>query len=153
MAIGTVNSLSNAQALGGTSSTQGTTGVATLTDATSTQMSSLMESFKKLQQLQQDAPDLLKKVLNAIGTSLKAQASGTGDKALSDLAERFAKAGQTGDLSSIQPPQGPPPEHSRVQKAYSAGTAPMLSPDKLADVIQQAIGSVTGSGVTSNATL
>jgi hypothetical protein len=153
MAIGTVNSLSNAQALGGTSSTQGSTGVSSLSDATSTQMSSLTEMLKKLQQLQQDAPDQLKKVLSTIGSDLKAQAGSTGDKALSALSERFAKAGQTGDLSTIQPPQGPPPEHSRVQKAYSAGTAPMLSPDKLADIIQKAIGSVTGSGVTSNATL
>jgi hypothetical protein len=153
MAIGTVNSQSNVSAVGGTHSTQGSTGVAALADATSTQMSSMTEMLKKLQQLQQDAPDQFKQVMNAVGTSLKAQAAKTGDKALGDLAERFVKSGQTGNLSLVQPPQGPPPEHSRVQKAYSAGTAPKVSPDYLANMIQSTIQSITGSGATATASL
>src|SRR6478752_10893655 len=77
----------------------------------------------KLKQLQQSDPTKFKQAMSTLSDTLSEEAKSTtdsrGQKMLTDLAAKFKTAGETGDLSSLTPPQrgaeggkgagGPPP--------------------------------------------
>ena len=63
----------------------------------------------KLKQLQQSDPTKFKQVMSTLSDTLSEEAKSTtdsrGQKMLTDLAAKFKTAGETGDLSSLTPPQ------------------------------------------------
>src|SRR5262249_29576746 len=73
-----------------------------------THFSTFGELMSKLQELQSADPDKAKQVLSSIATALsdKAQTGDAPDSHLQDLADRFAQAAQTGDLSVLRPHGG-----------------------------------------------
>ncbi len=77
-------------------------------------MSKIGQFMSKLSDLEKTDPTKAKQVLSSIADKLNtAASSATGDEAthLKDLAAKFTKAADTGDLSGIQPPKGGPGGH------------------------------------------
>lgn len=75
-------------------------------DGSAASLSPFAQVLSQLQQLQQTDPTKLKSVLGSIATELDAaaqQAGPNGGQGLSDLANRFQQAAQTGDVSGLQP--------------------------------------------------
>lgn len=76
----------------------------------STSVSGPAAMLNKLKRLQQSDPAKFKEVMSEISTKLKDAADASGDAkdkaALSDLAQKFQVAGQTGDLAALSPPSG-----------------------------------------------
>ena len=103
---------------------------ATTTPATSTSgnalgsaaVSSFAQFLSKLQNLAQTNPTKEKSVLSDIASKLQTQAQATGGDAgqrLSQMADRFSQAAQTGDLSALQSkPQSGSGATSRALSAY-----------------------------------
>jgi hypothetical protein len=83
--------------------------------------------------------------MSKISKELKQRSDSTGDKFLGDLSDRFAKAGESGDMSLVQPPQDPPPRIPRGAAAYASGQRPSMTPDDIAQLMQNALSSVIGS--------
>jgi len=82
---------------------------------TDVQISSPSELLSRLSQLQSADPEKFKEVMNDIADKLKQASEGDGDgasanKMLADLSAKFSGAAETGDLSKLQPRQGPPPQ-------------------------------------------
>ncbi len=77
-------------------------------------ISSPGDLLSKLSQLQESDPEAFKTLMTEIADKLETAASETDDTneaaVLSDLASKFETAGETGDLSELQPP--PPPDQS-----------------------------------------
>ena len=93
-------------------------GTTATTASTSTRISGPGRLMAKLQQLQQTDPAKFKQVMSDMAAKLNAlaqQQSGSsasssstgGGQSLTDLANKFASAAQTGDLSAFQPPPLP----------------------------------------------
>ncbi len=108
-----------------TTATSSVSGLATPTSTTtgsgnalgSAAISSFAQFLSKLQNLAQTNPTKEKSVLNDIASKLQTQAQATGGDAgqrLSQMADRFAQAAQTGDLSALQ---------SKTPSANGAGGA------------------------------
>lgn len=108
----------------GISSTTATTHVASVSRASSTKaseaptesggtkLSKMGELVGQLQELQASDPDKAKAVLSKIAEQLKAKADELGDDKMGALADKFASAAESGDLSALKPhgpPHGPPP--------------------------------------------
>ena len=104
------------------SSTMSTTLVASVSRASSTKageapresggtkLSKMGELVGQLQELQSSDPDKAKAVLSKIAAQLKAKADELGDDKMGALADKFASAAESGDLSALKP-HGPPPGH------------------------------------------
>ncbi|HEX4456557.1 MAG TPA: hypothetical protein VIA18_01225 [Polyangia bacterium] len=103
----------------------------TTTPATSTSsnalgsaaVSSFAQFLSKLQNLAQTNPTKEKSVLNDIASKLQTQAQASGGDAgqrLSQMADRFSQAAQTGDLSALQSktPSGNGGATSRALSSY-----------------------------------
>jgi hypothetical protein len=153
MTLGSVTSVSSRTVLDGTRHTPGANDTPAIGDGTSTQLSSLIDTVKQLQGLQESDPDQFKEVMSKLSKELKQRSDSTGDKFLGGLSDRFAKAGETGDMSLLQPPQDPPPRMPRGFAAYSSGQGPSMTPDDIAQLMQNALSSVTdsSSGVRASA--
>ncbi|MES1184974.1 MAG: hypothetical protein ABUL60_14265 [Myxococcales bacterium] len=77
--------------------------------AVTSKISSRGELMAKLADLAQKDPAKLKEVLSTIASGLKTAASADeGNGGLAKLAERFSQAAQSGDLSTLTPPQPQP---------------------------------------------
>ncbi len=72
--------------------------------AGTTSLSQMGQVMTQLQSLEQTDPAQAKSVLATIGSNLKAQAGS--NPMMSQLADKFTQASQTGDLSGLQPPKG-----------------------------------------------
>ena len=89
-------------ALSSTSTTDSTDPTSDAAGTTSfSQMGQLMS---QLQSLEQTDPAQAKSVLATIGSNLKAEAGS--NPMMSQLADKFTQASQTGDLSGLQPTKG-----------------------------------------------
>ena len=86
--------------------------------AASTQISGPAQMLAQLQALQDKDPDKFKQVMGDMADKLGALADKTGDQKLSQLAGKFKTAGETGDLSSLQPPQAAGSAAAQVAGAY-----------------------------------
>lgn len=75
-----------------------------------TKLSKMGELVGQLQELQASDPEKAKAVLSKIAEQLKAKADESGDDKMSALADKFASAAESGDLSALKP-NGPPPGH------------------------------------------
>jgi hypothetical protein len=114
MSISSISSLTQTQAVSFQSRTKSSEPSSGNGDQTS--MSKIGQVMAKLSDLEKTDPAKAKQVLQTIASKLTDAAnSATGDEAdhLKDLAAKFTKAADTGDLSGIQPPKGghhgPPP--------------------------------------------
>jgi len=105
-----------------------------------THFSTFGELMSKLQELQTADPDKAKQVLSSIATALNEKAS-TDDAPghLQDLADRFAQAAQTGDLSALRP-RGGHHHHAQVegQPPPTTGDTPGANPGRSASYLRGA---------------
>jgi hypothetical protein len=126
------------------------TGGASASD--STQMSPMASLLNQLQQLQQTDPDQFKSVMSSIADTLKADAqNATGPQAqqLTNLANKFDQAAQTGQMPDLQPAgqqqaaSGHHHHHHHVQSYNStsstSGSSPAQPQVDLAQIIQAAL--------------
>jgi hypothetical protein len=107
----------------GLTSTTGTASSSSANTLGSAALSSFAQFLSKLQNLAKTDPTKEKSVLGDIANKLQTQAQATGGDAgqrLSQMADRFAQAAQTGDLSSLQPKtsSGGSGMASRARSAY-----------------------------------
>ena len=120
----------------------------------SVRVSPLAQLLSQLQQLQQVDPSKLKTMLSDIANQLRAtaqQEGGSQGATLSNLADKFQQAAQTGSLSSLQPT--PHHHHHRHHgaAAYQASGTPTgasAAPDarsQALDIIGKVIGKNLGS--------
>jgi hypothetical protein len=79
-------------------------------------VSELGQLTSQLEELSETDPDEAKAVLATIADELTAAAEAAGDTRMGELADKFRSAAETGDLSSLAPPErptgppnGPPP--------------------------------------------
>ncbi len=94
--------------------------------------------MNKLKTLQQDDPEKFKAVMSSVADALSAKANSASDpqeqRALADIASKFKSAGESGDLSSLEPPRGqrpgagggppgPPPAASKSASGGEQATA------------------------------
>ena len=127
-----------------------TTGSIATTD--SAQISPMASLLNQLQQLQQTDPDKFKSVMSSIADTLKADAqNATGSKAqhLTELANKFDQAAQTGQMPDLQPKgqqQGATGHHHHHHqvKSYQEGSSLSGSSQNqptfdLAQIIQAAL--------------
>lgn len=87
--------------------------------AASTQILGPAQMLAKLQALQTKDPDKFKQVMSDMSDKLSALADKTGDQKLSQLADKFKTAGETGDLSALQPPPPPSSAQAGAAAAYA----------------------------------
>ncbi|MGC4000254.1 MAG: hypothetical protein QM767_23565 [Anaeromyxobacter sp.] len=152
MMISSLTTTSSTSAVTATSA-QGTSDVSTLTDpGAPPELSGLSDVMSQLQELQQSDPDKFKEAMKKIAEKLKAAAGDAGDGFLSELAGKFEKAAETGDLDSVKP-KGPPPGGPRrkPEEAYQANAKQGMSPDDIAQLMQQALSEVNGGSSSSAA--
>ena len=123
----------------------------------SAQLSPMASLLNQLQQLQQTDPDKFKSVMSSIADTLKADAqNATGPKAqrLTDLANKFSQAAQTGQMPDLQPPgqqhgaAGHHHHHHQVS-SYQSGSGTSASNSTqpkfdLAQIIQAALQQASG---------
>jgi hypothetical protein len=91
--------------------------------AASTSISTPGQFFSEMQQLSQQNPTEFKTVAAAVATTFQnaaSQASGSQAQLLSNLANPFSQAAQTG---SLQAPQAPPSGSQAAQGTQSGGSA------------------------------
>jgi hypothetical protein len=113
--------------------------------------------LNQLQQLQQTDPTQFKSVMSSIAATLTTDAqSATGPQAqhLTDLANKFSQAAQTGQMPDLQPPgqqQGASAHHhhhhhvSSYQNGSSSSTSNPSQPKvDLAQIIQTALQQASG---------
>ncbi len=124
----------------------------------STQLSPMASLLNQLQQLQQTDPTQFKSVMSSIASTLTTDAqSATGPQAqhLTDLANKFSQAAQTGQMPDLQPPaqqQGASGHHhhhhhqvSSYQNGSSTSTSSATQPTfDLAQIIQSALQQASG---------
>jgi hypothetical protein len=106
----TLAELLKTQATSSSTSTQGTTG-AMPPPPPECELSKGGELLSKLEELKTDDPEAFAETLTEISESLAeeaASAEGKDKEMLEDLADKFATAAKTGDLSGLEPP--PPPQ-------------------------------------------
>lgn len=140
-----VSSLSSPSA-SGTSDTSEASGVAASAD-----MSKPAELLNKLKQLKQQDPTKFKQVMSDIADELRTAAKNSGAAGgamLSKLADKFEQAGQTGDLSTLQPPPRPaagsPQSAPAKYQANSGSTADAALQEALETPDQTAKEAATG---------
>ena len=114
--------------------------------ADGTRLSGFGSFMSKLQSLEQSDPAKAKQVLGDIASKLSARAKevgGTAGQHLSQLADKFQQASQTGDLSGLQPPQAQQGQHHHhggghhAKAAYSQSQDPSQTvDDTLASAIE-----------------
>jgi hypothetical protein len=124
-----INSIGNNYGLGAISTNQTAAAQLAATGSTSssdsTQLSPMASLLNQLQQLQQTDPNKFKSVMSSIADTLTTDAqSATGPKAkmLTDLANKFSQAAQTGQMPDLQPPgqqQGVSGHHHHHHQAKS----------------------------------
>lgn len=131
-----VSSLSSTSAARKVSSATDTSSVSDIAEPSSgsdkTKLSKLGELMSKLQDLESSDPAKAKQVLTSIASALtdKANAAGSSDPHLQELADKFTEAAKTGDLSGLKPkggahhhrPEGPPPPPSSASSDATAAT-------------------------------
>lgn len=111
--------------------------------AAQVQLSKPGELLKKLSDLQQSDPAKFKEVVQQISDAFASAAKdATGDDAtaLSDLADKFAQAAQSGDMSALRPEHGhrPPPAQSGTQSGYDSQGASRKQPPAPSQAMQDA---------------
>lgn len=151
-----INSIGNSYGIGAlntnptaTAQSATTGGVSTMD---STQLSPMASMMNQLQQLQQTDPTQFKSVMSSIAATLTTDAqNATGPQAqhLTDLANKFSQAAQTGQMPDLQPPgqqQGASAHHhhhhhvSSYQNGSSSSTSSPSQPRfDLAQIIQTAM--------------
>ena len=138
-------------------------------DGDKASMSGIGQVMSKISDLESTDPAKAKQVLQRIASKLTdAAGQATGDQAthLQELAARFTKAADTGDLSGIQPPKGghghhphgPPPAQRAPTEAATATDATQATKtdqykrhgaeadlQQLAQIFQSAFDSVTAT--------
>ena len=106
---GSVQSSSGVKAVRASSAPSSTRG-AQRPGGDATSVSGPAAVLSKLKSLQQSDPAKFKEVMTAISTKLQEGAEASGDAtdkaAMTDLAQKFQAAAQTGDLSTLVPPSG-----------------------------------------------
>ncbi|MFO0581544.1 MAG: hypothetical protein U0229_04655 [Anaeromyxobacter sp.] len=130
MRITNSTTTSAVQAMSLTTTAADVTGEASFDPGSPPDVSKMADLLSRLQALQTSDPEKFKAVMKQMSEQLSTAADGTqGREAgfLADLADRFAEAGETGDLSLVKPPDGPPPgaPPPKGAKAYEeqAGSA------------------------------
>jgi hypothetical protein len=152
-----INSISSNYGIDATTTTQAAAAQASATGNVATtdsaQLSPMASLLNQLQQLQQTDPTQFKSVMSSIADTLKTDAqSATGPQAqhLTDLANKFSQAAQTGQMPDLQPPgqqQGASGHHhhhhhqvSSYQNGSSTSTSSPNQPGfDLAQIIQTAL--------------
>ena len=106
-----INTISNNYGLGSIGTNQAAAAQSATTGGTiagdSTQLSPMASLLNQLQQLQQSNPDKFKIVMSSIADTLSTDAKsakGPQAKMLTDLANKFSQAAQTGQMPDLQPP-------------------------------------------------
>ena len=97
-------------------------------DAASVKLSPMGQFMSKLESLASSDPDKFKEVTSQISDKLKTAASkltGQDAEMLTKMADRFAKASETGDMSALKPPK--PPDADQDQSASSTSTTSTAS--------------------------
>ncbi len=154
-----VSSVSSTSALLGTAAIASTSDVTDLTGVAGTDtsgVSKMADLMSQLQALAESDPDKLKEVMNSLAEQLQEAAGSTeGGEAgfLEELAQKFADAAESGDVSSLKPPEPPPqgsgPPPQKAKAAYQAnGQQPSVD---LAQLIQNVLAQY-GSSSTSSTT-
>jgi len=151
--------ISSTTAVSSLSSTSAARKVGTATDTSSlfdvaepsrgsdkTKLSKLGELMSKLQDLESSDPAKAKQVLTSIASALteKANAAGSNDPHLQELADKFTEAAKTGDLSGLKPkggahhhrPEGPPPTPAPSATSDAAAKAATTASRKTASYTQ-----------------
>lgn len=124
-------------------------------------VSRMANLLSQLQELQTSDPEKFKEVMEKMSRQLAEAADGTQGRDagfLADLADRFAEAGETGDLSLVQPPDGPPPggPPPRGARAYedqatSAGqSSQRVDLAQLLQSILEGVSGTTSSGASAS---
>ena len=122
-----VNSVSNSYGISSldplSTQTQGQVDLATAVgSSTNSDVSDFASVMNSLQELSQSDPTKFKEVMGSVASTLQADASNaTGSQAqfLSQLADKFQQASQTGSMSPLQPPSGGHHHHHHGVKGYS----------------------------------
>ena len=120
-------------------------------------LSGVGQFLSKLQELEKSDPTKAKQVLTDIAGRLKAdagQATGTQADRLNQLADKFQKAADTGDLSAlpaagapaVQGGQGHHHGHHKAQQAYQSGQG-----DSLLEMMNSVLAADTGKATTNSA--
>jgi hypothetical protein len=108
--IGSSSSVSVLRQVGAASNAStGSTSASSSDVKSDVQLSKPAAMMKKLESLQQSDPAKFKEVMTNISESLASaaeSASGESASRLSEMAQKFASAAETGDLSSLKPPAG-----------------------------------------------
>jgi hypothetical protein len=145
--------------LGSLAATQASTTSQTgVTGQDSVQVSKTAEFFQQLRQLETQNPAEFKKELSDIAGKLKTAAQQESDPSqssfLNNLADRFQKAADTGDLSALKPPQanqaasGHNGHHHHGSSGLSAQTQ-----ETLATIFQDAENALTARSGSTPATV
>jgi len=153
-----VSTVSSTSALLQTSAVSSSSTVSDLTSVDgddSSGVSRMGDLMSQLQSLSESDPKKFKEVMKSLSKQLESAAdSAQGGEAgfLKDMAQKFADAAESGDLSSLKPPEGkdrpsgPPPQKAKA--AYEAnGQQPAVD---LAQLIQSTLAQYA-SGATSAA--
>jgi hypothetical protein len=94
----------------------------------SSSMSGPAELFKKLEDLSKSDPTKFKEAVDGVSKKLTEAANAAADpnekQMLNDLAQKFTQAGNTGDVSSLEPPEGGPPAGGAPPGGAPPGGAP-----------------------------
>ena len=141
--------------LGSLAGTQASTASPTgVTGQDSVQVSKTAEFFQQLRQLESQNPAGFKKELSDIAGKLKSAAQQESDPSqssfLNNLADRFQKAADTGDLSALKPPQGNQAvsgHHGHHHHHGSSGLSAQTQ-ETLATIFQDGENALTGPGPT-----
>jgi hypothetical protein len=155
----------NVSSVSGTSALLQTSAVSTTLDASdltgvagteSSGISAMADLMKQLQSLSESDPDKFKKVMASLSKQLESaadSAQGGEAGALKDMAQKFADAAESGDLSSLKPPERP---HTgsvthphKAKTAYEAnGQQPAVD---LAQMIKDTLAQYTTTQATNGA--
>jgi hypothetical protein len=108
MNVSSVTSTAQTQTVSMLPSPSSTSDSCSASDAASstTSISKMGDLMKQLQSLETSDPDKAKAVMTTIASQLTDKANATGDSHMKALADKFTQAAQTGDMSSLQAPQG-----------------------------------------------
>ena len=161
-ALGSSNSLASLIQTNSTTSSTPTSSTLSTGAATQTHVSPLGELMSKLQQLQQQDPTQFKQVAGQLATSLQqaSHQSGNDDGVLSQLANGFQQAAQTGQMPTLQPltaAGGQSASGQTVQHRGSghhhydggAGSAVMSAFSTALNQVNAALGEVNGTTPTT----
>lgn len=146
MNVRSVSSASSVLSTTGVASTSSVNDVAQLEGPEPAGVSKMADLMKQLQELAESDPEKFKEVMASLAEQLQEQAdaaSQAGDGGagfLSELAQKFQEAADTGDVSALQPPRppqggAPPPQRAKDAYGQSAGQPPV----DLAQLIQSTL--------------